>query len=142
MAINPITALPAAPQRSDAPATFASKADAWLAALAAFITEMNTSIGQINQKVTASASQVIGSNTNAVSGTLYALTASLTLTLPASPAAGAFVMVANLSGTTTAVIGRNGSKIEGLTEDMIINVVGAVFTLVYTGATNGWEIVE
>jgi hypothetical protein len=81
---------------------------------------------------------VIGTNTTAVKGTLYVLTASLTLTLPASPTAGDQVAVSNLSGTTTAVIGRNGQKIMNLSEDMTIDVVSAGITLVYTGATYGW----
>jgi hypothetical protein len=81
---------------------------------------------------------VIGTNTTAVKGTLYVLTASLTLTLPASPTAGDQVAVSNLSGTTTAVIGRNGEKIMNLSEDMTIDVVSAGITLVYSGATYGW----
>ena len=41
MAYVPITPLPTAPQRSDAPATFITLADAFLAALAAWETEVN-----------------------------------------------------------------------------------------------------
>ena len=83
---------------------------------------------------------VIGTNTNAAAGTLYVLTASLTLTLPASPTTGAQIAVSNLSGTTTAVIGRNGEKIMNLSEDMTVDVVGAGLTLVYSGASYGWVI--
>ncbi len=36
-----ITALPTAPQRTDAPATFVTNADAWVAALGTFVTEAN-----------------------------------------------------------------------------------------------------
>jgi len=82
--------------------------------------------------------QVIGTNTAAVKNCLYVLTASLTLTLPASPAAGDTVKVSNLSGTTTAVIARNGSNIQGLAEDLTIDSLNAAITLVYADATRGW----
>lgn len=82
--------------------------------------------------------QVIGTNTAAVKNCLYVLTASLTLTLPASPAVGDMVKVSNLSGTTTAVVARNGSNIQGLAEDLTIDSINAAITLVYADATRGW----
>jgi hypothetical protein len=66
------------------------------------------------------------------------MTASLTLTLPASPAAGDMVMFSNNSGTTTPVIGRNGQNIESLAEDMTVDNVNYFGTLVYADATRGW----
>ena len=48
MTIPSITALPAAPQRTDAPSTFVTKADAFVAALANFGTQTNASIVAIN----------------------------------------------------------------------------------------------
>ena len=85
--------------------------------------------------------QVIGTNTTAVASRTYVLTASLTLTLPATPAAGQWVRVVNSSGTTTAVIGRNGSNIMSLAEDMNIDKKdGASFTLTYADATRGWVL--
>jgi hypothetical protein len=69
---------------------------------------------------------------------LYVLYATLTLTLAASPTVGDIVGVSNLSGTVTAVIGRNGNKIMNLSEDMTVDVLNDGFTLVYTGATYGW----
>lgn len=81
---------------------------------------------------------VIGTNTAATRNTLYVLTASLTLTLPASPAVGDTVKVSNLSGTTTAVVARNGSNIQGLAEDLTIDSLNAAITLVYADATRGW----
>jgi hypothetical protein len=68
------------------------------------------------------------------------LTASLTLTLPASPATGDVIGVSNLSGTITAVVGRNGNKIMNVAEDMTIDTVNSGFTLIYSGATYGWII--
>jgi hypothetical protein len=81
---------------------------------------------------------VIGTNTAAAAGTLYVLTASLTLTLPATPTVGSFVTVQNSSGTTTPVIARNGSNIMSLAEDMTINTTNVAVTLVYADATRGW----
>lgn len=85
-------------------------------------------------------SSVIGGNTIAIAGTTYILTASLTLTLPSSPTAGDTVGVVNMSGTTTAVVARNGQNIMSLAEDMTINNIGASFTLTYADATRGWVI--
>lgn len=82
--------------------------------------------------------QVINTNTNAVAGIRYVLTASLTLTLPSSPSAGERVSVQNSSGTTTAVIARNGSNIMSLAEDMTIDATNVAITLMYADATRGW----
>lgn len=84
--------------------------------------------------------QVISTNTTAVSSRTYVFTASLTLTLPASPTAGDWVAIQNSSGTTTAVIARNGSNIMSLAENMTIDNATASLTLVYADATRGWVI--
>jgi len=68
------------------------------------------------------------------------ITATLTLTLPASPSAGNFVAFSNISGTTTPVIARNGLNIMALAEDLTLNSAQARGTLVYTDATNGWVL--
>lgn len=81
---------------------------------------------------------VIGTNTNAVTGTTYVLTASLTLTLPSAPSVGDFVRVINRSGTLTSVVGRNSLNIMGLAEDMTLDNLNASMTLVYADATRGW----
>jgi hypothetical protein len=84
--------------------------------------------------------QVIGTDTTAVSSRIYVLTASLTLTLPASPSAGNTVTVSNMSGAVTAVIGRNSQPIMALAEDLTVDLDGAGFTLVYADATRGWVL--
>lgn len=84
--------------------------------------------------------QVIGTNTAAVSSRIYVLTASLTLTLPASPSAGNWVTVSNMSGAITAVIARNSQPIMALAEDLTVDLDGAGFTLVYADATRGWVL--
>jgi len=83
---------------------------------------------------------VIGTNTAATANSMYVLTASLTLTLPASPSAGDFVDVSNMSGAITAVIARNSQPIMALAEDLTVDLDGAGFTLVYADSTRGWVL--
>lgn len=85
--------------------------------------------------------QVVSTNTTAVKSRTYVLTASLTLTLPDSPASGDWVRISNRSGTVTAVVGRNGQNIMGVTENMTINVLHGSITLVFTDSTRGWVLV-
>jgi len=82
--------------------------------------------------------QVISGNTTAVRSRTYVFTATLTLDLPASPAAGDMVMFSNRSATATPVIGRNGQNIMGLAENMTVDSVNYFGTLVYADATRGW----
>jgi hypothetical protein len=104
-------------------------------------TGQNTLTGlPLPQPVVTQNMQVIGSGTTAVASRVYVLTASLTLTLPASPAAGNWVSVSNRSGTTTPVIARNGQNIMNLAEDMTIDNSTASFTLTFADATRGWVL--
>jgi hypothetical protein len=82
--------------------------------------------------------QLIAVDTTAVRGRVYVLTASLTLTLPAAPAAGDAVSFANRSGTATPVVARNGQNIMGLAEDMTLDNVNYFGTLVFADAARGW----
>ena len=90
---------------------------------------------------------LVSTNTNASNDNGYLLNASggaITLTLLSTPSVGDVVGacdVYNKATTDTITIGRNGSNIEGVADDLIIDVDGAGFTLVYTDATRGWEIV-
>ena len=84
--------------------------------------------------------QVISTSTTAVASRTYVLTASLTLTLPASPAPGDWVAFSNRSGTLTSVIARNGSNIMGLAEDMTVDSLHAGLTLTFADATRGWVL--
>ena len=52
MTVPSLTNLPAAPQRTDAPATFVTKADAFLGAVVTFQTEMNASVAAFNTDFT------------------------------------------------------------------------------------------
>ena len=66
---------------------------------------------------------------------------SFTVTLPASPATGAQVVVADAGaawGTNNLTVGRNGSTIGGLAENLVCDITGASVQLVYDGST--WEV--
>lgn len=82
----------------------------------------------------------IAVNTTAVRFTRYRLTATLTLTLPASPADGDWVEAFNNSGTTTPIVGRNAQNINGLAEDFVIDRDWASVTFVFR-AGYGWMAV-
>ena len=63
-----------------------------------------------------------------------------TVTLPATPATGAQVVVADSGsawGTNNLTVGRNGSTIGDLAQDLVCDITGASVQLVYDGAT--WE---
>ena len=64
-----------------------------------------------------------------------------TVTLPATPATGAQVVVADAGsawGTNNLTVGRNGETIGGLAENLVCDITGASVQLVYDG-TN-WEV--
>jgi hypothetical protein len=64
-----------------------------------------------------------------------------TVTLPATPATGAQVVVADAGaawGTNNLTVGRNGSTIGGLAQDLVCDITGASVQLVYDGST--WEV--
>jgi hypothetical protein len=64
-----------------------------------------------------------------------------TVTLPATPATGAQVVVADAGsswGTNNLTVGRNGSTIGGLAENLVCDITGASVQFVYDGTT--WEV--
>ena len=70
--------------------------------------------------------------------------AARTITLPASPQTGDQVSIIDLVGTFdtyNCTIARNGLKIMGLEENLVLAVEDTGITLVYTGATYGWKLV-
>jgi hypothetical protein len=85
-------------------------------------------------------SSSISGNTAASANTIYVASASLTLTLPASPSAGDIVGYVNMSGTTTATISRNGNNIMALAQDLTVDVNNTGFILMYSDATQGWVL--
>ncbi len=69
----------------------------------------------------------------------------VTITLPITPQTGDQVSLLDLAGTfdtNNLTVARNGNKIMGLTENLVVAVEDAGITLVYTGATYGWKLVN
>ncbi len=69
----------------------------------------------------------------------------ITVTLPASPDAGAVIAIsdyANTADTNNITLARNGSNIEGDASDFLINIEGAAITFVYVDATKGWIVTD
>ena len=99
--------------------------------------------GSVNWDTTPKTSSPV----TAVSGNGYFINTTsiaITVNLPATPAAGDIVAIAdyaNTSATNNITVGRNGSKIDGENKDAVIFVNGQVYTLVYVDATEGWKTV-
>ena len=87
-------------------------------------------------------------NFTAVSGEGYFCNTTggvFTVTLPASPSAGAIVAIkdyANTFDTNNLTIARNSSNIGGAAEDSTLSNEGIAVTLVYADATKGWLVTE
>jgi hypothetical protein len=108
---------------------------------ASFATTVTTSLaGKKNE--TASS---ISANTNLAVGVRYFVTSAsaLTLTLPASPSVNDQIDVFDASGnasTYNITVARNSKLINGNAGNLIIDVNGGWFTLVFTGNTYGWKV--
>jgi hypothetical protein len=84
----------------------------------------------------------------AVSGNGYfcnTTSAAFTVTLPATPAAGDIVAIADYNGTAATnniTIGRNSSNINGSATNFTISINYAAISFVYVDATAGWRSVD
>lgn len=70
--------------------------------------------------------------------------AGFTITLPAAPSLNDYVQIVDLAGTFNSnpvTVVRNGEAIMGIEEDMVLNVVNASVTFLYSNATYGWRLV-
>lgn len=77
--------------------------------------------------------------TNAADRGLYRMTSSASvLLLPAAPWHGMVVAAANVSGTLTPVISRNGKTICGDAEDYLMNMLGWQIVLQYDSVSGDW----
>jgi hypothetical protein len=71
--------------------------------------------------------------------------AACTITLPAAPQTGDQIRFLDLAGTfdtNNLTLARNGNKIMGLTENLILSTEDESIGIVYTGATYGWKLIE
>ena len=87
---------------------------------------------------------IVSGNTNATSGQfLVASAGSITITLPAGPSAGDFVVVKDGTGaaaTTTFTVARNGSNIASSASDLVFDKNFAEITMTYIDTTIGWSV--
>jgi hypothetical protein len=99
-------------------------------------------------EIVSSSSTWLYTSTNTVSagGTKWFVNTSattVTMTLPLLPSVGdsvEFIDYSGTFGTNNLIFARNGEKIMGLAEDLIINLDFAANTMIYSGVTQGWKI--
>jgi len=88
--------------------------------------------------VVKSANYTINNNEGVLANTALG---AFTITLPASPAVGNQVVVADsfgVFGANAVTVARNGSTIENAAEDLVLDIDGASVQLVYSG--NTWDV--
>lgn len=79
-------------------------------------------------------------NTTITAGQMFiANTASVTVTLPASPSTGDTVYI-GVGDFTDTIIGRNGENIMSTAEDLTIDAANLTLTLTYINSAIGWRI--
>jgi len=87
---------------------------------------------------------VTGTSVTATNASYYIASAGgITITLPASPSAGNYVIVKDGTGaaeTTTFTIARNGSNIASAASDLTFDKNFAQIVMTYIDATIGWSI--
>lgn len=86
----------------------------------------------------------ISSDITLLSQTKYFVdtTAARTLTLPATPIVGDEIFIYDATGTAATnniTVLRNGTKINALEEDAIIDIDQSTSSFTYTGSTIGWR---
>ena len=97
--------------------------------------------GGITYTVTKTANYTAVANDGVLTNTTAG---AFTVTLPASPANGAQVVVAdaaNTWGTNNLTVGRNGNNIADLAQDLVCDISGASVQFVYNSSgTPSWEV--
>jgi hypothetical protein len=103
-----------------------------------------TGTATIGGQLAVTGPQIITTSTTAVSGAFLTVkTAGITITLPASPAVGSFVIVKDGTGaaaTSSFTVARNGSNIASSATDLTFDVNFGQITLTYVDATIGWSV--
>jgi hypothetical protein len=104
----------------------------------------NTSWTTVSSGFVAMPSTSVSSNITLSSFNKYFVdtTAARTLTLPASPSVGDEIYVFDASGsaaTYNITVSRNSNKINGVSDDAIIDISGSSSSFIYTGSTYGWR---
>jgi hypothetical protein len=87
----------------------------------------------------------VSSNITLSANTIYLVNTSTarTLTLPASPEISDQIQIIDSIGTASTyniTVSRNGNKINGETNNLIIDTDGGWYSLIYTGSDYGWKV--
>lgn len=70
-------------------------------------------------------------------------TFTVTLPLNSTLLVNDVVQIVDVTGsfnTNNVTLGRNGSKIQNLSEDLVLDINNIAVTMIYTGSTYGWII--
>lgn len=92
--------------------------------------------------------EIVTSNTVCIAGKGYFVNTSsgaLTMTLPTSASLGDTIRFNDLAGTFgtyNLTVARNGHKIQGVADDLLVADNQSSFGLVYSNSTYGWKIME
>ena len=71
--------------------------------------------------------------------------AAKTMTLPSSATLGDTIRINDLAGTFSTnnlTVARNGHKIQGVADDLLVDADQSSFGLVYSNSTYGWKVLE
>ena len=87
---------------------------------------------------------ITGTNTTATNASFHIASAGgITITLPASPSAGNYVIIKDGTGaaeTTTFTVARNGSNIASSATDLTFDKNFAEIVMTYVNSTIGWSV--
>jgi len=106
------------------------------------VSGLQTSLGQLPSNWTTATASLTSLNNDRI----FVTQQGITVTLPLNPSLGFAVTLIDATGATVSTaspaftIGRNSSRIQGLLEDLVVNVAGAAVRLVYVNATRGWVL--